>query len=186
MRSLLRLSVLLILALAPLTRVWAPPIGPVISHAEALEAGLISISEADDLFRLWNDCRPVGFSVHLPVTDAATRIGLTKEAVEIAVRSRLRSARIFKEHASPQSLEEQHGLLVVQVQMGRNIFLWSARFQKLMQDSATELVTWTYTGWMRSSFGGHNDDRNFILAAIAPGVDAFIDDYLRVNEPACK
>ena len=73
----------------------------------------------------------------------------------------------------------------MQVHLGGGTASWSIRFEKLMTDWATDLVGWTTTGWRTGAFGGHRKDGNFILSSIAPGIDKFIDDYLRVNEAAC-
>ncbi len=48
-----------------------------------------------DRFQLWNDCRTMGLEVEDLGKDA-TEIGLTKEAVTVSVRSRLRAARLYK------------------------------------------------------------------------------------------
>ena len=96
----------LFLASWPSTQaLWAklgPPIGSaealrigLISHAEALEAGAISGKEAHEAALLWNECRPVAFKAHLQGQDEAKKIGLTGKAIETAVRSRLRGARLF-------------------------------------------------------------------------------------------
>ena len=162
--------------------------GPPISHAEALKLGLLSNQEAGELFKLWNECRPVAFGVYLQVEDEAKEIGLTKRAIETAVRSRLRGARIFRDSPDPRSqspMLQENGFLDVQIHLGNTNFLYSIQFEKLMTDWATDLVGWTDTGWKSAAFGGHRYDSNFVLSSIAPGIDEFIDDYLRVNEPAC-
>ena len=47
-----------------------------------------------DRFRLWNDCGPMKLVVeNLP--KAAADIGLTREAITTAVRSRLRAAHLY-------------------------------------------------------------------------------------------
>ena len=153
---------------------------------DALDTGLISGEEA---FKLWNDCRPIAFSVHLQGKNEASKIGLTKEAIETAVRSRLRGARIFRDNPDLRSQlptrERRYGFLQVQVHLGGTYVSWSIRFEKLMTDLATDLVGWTPTGWRRGAFGEHAGDGNYILSSIAPVIDEFIDDYLRVNESAC-
>ena len=178
----------LVLALCLSAQSWAAELGPPLSHAEALEAGLISNEEADNLFKLWNDCQPIAFGVHLQGKDQSNEIGLTKYAIETAVRSRLRGTRLFRDspdlRSQIPSLQE-NGFLQVQVNLGGTHVLWSIRFEKLMTDWATDFVGWADTGWQTGAFGGHRDDGNFILSSIAPGIDKFIDDYLRVNEPAC-
>ena len=178
----------LIIAFCPLAQGWAAELGSPLSHAEALKAGLISDREADGLFKLWNECRPIAFGVHLQGEDKAEEIGLTKEAIETAVRSRLRGARIFRDNPDLRSqslMPDKNGFLQVRVHLGGPAVSWSIRFEKLMTDWATDLVAWADTGWQTGAFGAHRDDSNFILSSIAPGIDKFIDNYLRVNEPSC-
>ena len=73
---------------------------------------------AREAFELWNDCQPIAFSVHLQGENEASKIGLTKEAIETAVRSRLRGARIFRDNpdlrSQPLTLE-RNGFLGVSV-----------------------------------------------------------------------
>ena len=49
-----------------------------------------------DRFELWNKCQPTELVVEGMSKDAGSW-GLTKEAIEVAVRSRLRGARLFTE-----------------------------------------------------------------------------------------
>ena len=158
-----------------------------ISAEEARDAGLISSEEA---FRLWNDCQPIAFSVHLQGENEASKIGLTKEAVETAVRSRLRSARIFKDDPDRRrsiSLPPTvNGFLQVSVTLTTASLGMSMRSEKVMTDEASGYVGWTPTGWRRGLLGGHADDGYYVLSGIAPAIDEFIDDYLRVNESACS
>ena len=52
-----------------------------------------------DRFKLWNGCRPVDLVVE-GLTDDSGKIGLHREDIETAVRSRLRGARIYDNDAS--------------------------------------------------------------------------------------
>ena len=49
-----------------------------------------------DRFELWNKCLPT-FLVVEGVDKNAAEIGLTEDAIEVAVRSRLRGARLYTE-----------------------------------------------------------------------------------------
>ena len=154
---------------------------------EAVDTGLISSEEA---FELWNDCQPIAFSVHLQGKNEASKIGLTKEAIETAVRSRLRSARIFKDDPDRRrsiSLPPKvNGFLQVSVTLTAVSLDMSMGFEKVMTDEASRYVGWTPTGWWRGLLGEHVDDGYYFLSGIAPVIDEFIDDYLRVNESACS
>ena len=93
-----------------------------LSAAEAHALGLpISNEDAGDLFKLWNECQPIAFSVHLQGKNEASKMGMTKEAIETAVRSRLRGARIFRNNPDLRSQSpkrERNGFLQVQVHLG--------------------------------------------------------------------
>ena len=52
-----------------------------------------------DKFMLWSECKPIPLTVEdLGLGDDAEKIGLSKEAIETAIRSRMRAARIYSEN----------------------------------------------------------------------------------------
>lgn len=184
MRKVVISLVCLASALASAPRGHTETISPA-SHAEALKAGLLSDDEAVDLFRLWNECRPVRFTVHLTNQEIATEIGLQKIEVETMVRSRLRAARIFIDSSTKSPELDSNGFLLISIHLGDTIFSWKAEYQKVMKDISTELVSWASTGWRQSSFGGHRHDGYYVLSVVSLGIDKFIDRYLFVNEASC-
>ena len=199
MRNAMR-SVLVALFIAswPSTQaLWAklgPPIGSaealrigLISHAEALEAGAISGEEAHEAALLWNECRPVAFKAHLQGQDAAKKIGLTGKAIETAVRSRLRGARLFLDAPDLRARPTKAaGYLRIGVHLSDGFVSWRVHFEKRSEDLATGLVGFSPTGWQEAAFGGYVSDGNGILYGIATALDEFVDDYLRVNQSACE
>jgi len=129
-----------------------------------------------DRFRLWNNCAPMDLIVeHLP--DAATEIGLKKEAIETTVRSRLRAARLFDAgklqylYVNVNVVGRAHGI--------------SFEYNKYFYDPASELHGFAIT-WDSSGTGTHGSDSRYILSHVAEYIDKFIDEYLRVNEDACS
>ena len=42
------------------------------------------------------------------------------------------------------------------------------------------------TTWVTGSTGTHGGDGTYVLSAIRQHMDEFLDEYLRVNEPACS
>lgn len=66
-------------------------VGLAVSVATAASAEEVSYY---DRFELWNDCQPISLHV-TPLSQDADDIGLTGEAIETAVRSRLRAARLY-------------------------------------------------------------------------------------------
>jgi len=129
---------------------------------------------AYDRFQLWNDCGPVGLLVEGLPNDAAD-IGLTKDAIETAVRSRLRAARIYESSADPY--------LYVNVNVFGHAFSISIYFNKPLFDAASATTGYAIT-W-NTGFTGYSRDASYIISGISQGTDRFIDEYLRVNEAAC-
>ena len=107
----------------------------------------------------------------------ATTIGLTKDSIEVAVRSRLRAARLYTE-------DYAGAWLYVNVGVVGRAFGIETKYQKMVRDTATELE-YTATTWDISTTGTHSRNSSYILATVAKYADKFIDEYLRVNEDAC-
>ena len=112
--------------------------------------------------------------------DDATVTGLTKEAIEIAVRSRLRAARLYND----SSAETAWSYFYINVNVVGRAFGTAAEYNKNVRDIATTLER-TVTTWDVSATGTHGGDFNFILSFVVQHTDKFIDEYLRVNETAC-
>ena len=147
--------------------------------SEAWEAGLISDEEAFDMFDLWAACGPI--ALRASVQDGK-EIGLTKGRIETALRSRLRGARLYN-----SDLAGAAGILVVRVLAAGKpdaVFTYRVWLEKKLTDNITGISVWNQTGWYRWHFGA-NYSADDILTSLSLEIDAFIDDYLRVNEPAC-
>ena len=154
-------------------------LGPWLAAALLLTAASASASEVSDYdrFRLWSGCNPMHLWVG-DISDDGIAAGLTKEAIEVAVRSRLRAARIYKENAGHW--------LSVSVNVSGNSFSITTGFNKSVLDIMTNLQfgapTWSLMGTGSYKSGGIT----FILHHVSQQIDMFIDEYLRVNEDACK
>ena len=129
-----------------------------------------------DRFQLWNDCQPMRLVVEGLDKDT-TDIGLTKDAITVAVRSRLRAARLYTAETDPR--------LYVRVQVVDTAFYTSVEYGKRVADSASGGST-VVTTWGARSIGTHSRNASYILSPVSENVDKFIDEYLRVNEDACK
>ena len=131
-----------------------------------------------DRFKLWTECKPVWLFVGL--TDEDDEIGLTEKAIETAVRSRLRSARVYTRYP----WHAAGGLSISVIVVGR-AFSIGVQLDKPVEDKASGVEFEAIT-WQRRSAGTHGRaGSTFILGGIAQHVDEFIDEYLRVNEAAC-
>ena len=129
-----------------------------------------------DRFRLWNNCQPMDLMVGSLSKDVA-QIGLTKEKIAISVRSRLRAARLYDMSARP--------FLYVNVLVVGRAFGSFVEYNKIVTDRATGEENAAAT-WSRHGTGTHGGDAGYILSATAEHMDRFIDEYLRVNEDACR
>ena len=96
-----------------------------------------------DRFHLWNGCKPMMF-IGPKLSDDATSIGLTKDAIEVAARSRLRAARLYAEDLDEAALS----FLIIQVDVGSGAFSVRIAYSKRMRDLATglELVAISWDG----------------------------------------
>ncbi len=130
---------------------------------------------AYDRFQLWNDCGTMDLVVEWLNEDAAA-IGLTREAIEIATRSRLRGARLYD--------AEQFTNVYVQITVVSAAFNIKVEYQKPALDVASGEIYVAAT-WEHGVVGTHGQDSNYILSTLSQSVDRFIDEYLRVNADAC-
>lgn len=127
-------------------------------------------------FQLWNECKPIDLLVGDLDSDAKD-ISLNQGKIETAVRSRLRSARIF----DPEELK----YLYVGVTVVDHAFNLRLDFRKPVLDIASDEIFLSAT-WKISFTGAHGKRSEYIMSAIYEAVDEFIDEYLRVNADACQ
>ena len=151
---------------------WSGP-GAAASPKDAEDA---LVSSALDLFHLGNECKPVGLLVERLPTGAATR-GLKREDIVTMVRSRLRAARLYRDHTFGP-----HLYVNVNVLSAAHSIRFD--FNKMLNDPISGqsmlAVTWD------KSLLGQDGDVHFILGGVSQLTDEFIDAYLRVNEEACQ
>ena len=130
-----------------------------------------------DRFQLWNDCQPVSLLAGMEPEEAGETAGLTVEAIETAVRSRLRAARVYDASAGPH--------VYVYVHVVGPAFHMSFDFFRRFIDSDSYTLVYAIS-WQTGATGTHSDDPGFILGGVSQATDAFIDEYLRVNADACS
>ena len=109
----------------------------------------------------------------------AAEIDLAKASIQVAVESRLRSARLYDS-------ESTFGpYLYVNVNVVGRAFNTSLKYNKQVYDLASD-VTGAANTWNTSFTGTHGGGSNYILSTISELMDSFLVEYLRVNEAACK
>lgn len=128
-----------------------------------------------DRFRLWDRCRPMDLQVF--VDEGAAELGLTKDAITNAVRSRLRSAGLYAKGGESE--------LFAGVQVLGTSFQVNMYYRKKLLDTLSMQVSRAIT-WQDGNFGTHKMDSQYILVSIYALTDVFVDEYLRVNGVACQ
>ena len=131
---------------------------------------------ARERFQLFNNCEPMYLIVE-DVSDDAVDIGLTRERLQFAVESRLRSARLYTSTPFP--------FLSVAVTVLGVAFNLNVQYFKQTVDVASG-ESYASPTWGRTSTGTHSRDPEFIVSALSGYMDQFLTEYLRVNEAACE
>ena len=141
-------------------------------------------------FQLWVACRPIWLSVE-PLPDDAVKIGLTKEAIATAIRSRLRAARLYGgniDSISPS--QDVNAMLSMQINVASSNVTRGGGFAIIISLYKFVVDPLTTRGpaatWTDGMTGLHSGNGGFILSAVSQLTDSFIDEYLRINDPACS
>lgn len=138
-----------------------------------------AIDDSIKRFQLFADCRPMRLLVErLP--DGASKIGLTKEAIQAAVESRLRSARLYR--SMPGS---PFHYLYVNVNVFGRAFSIGLEFRKRVRDILSG-DTGRAATWNAGATGTHGGSANYIVSHVSRFMDRFLVEFLRVNERACE
>ena len=146
----------------------------IVAAAPAGGAAAQDVSEFDR-FQLFNECRPMRLVVE-ETPAAAAEIELTAAAIQAAVESRLRSARLYDADAGP--------ILYVNVNVVGLAYSLRLEYTKFLYDRVTDDSRFATT-WLITSTGTHGRNAAFILSGLAGHMDRFLVEYLRVNESAC-
>ncbi len=136
-------------------------------------------------FQLYTGCAPVGLLVAM---DAEAIPGLTRSAVEIAARSRLRGARIFDGLVRASDLRARE-FPVLRVSITGyepiNSFTVALALYKPVRDTLSGASGMAITWQGLLTTGYHGGDGGYVLQSHAQLMDEFIDDYLAANDRAC-
>lgn len=128
-------------------------------------------------FKLFSNCSPMDIVIE-DLSPDAKKIGLTKAAIQAAVESRLRSARLYK----PGPLKPH---IYVRVSVLRFAFSISLQFKKPLYDRFSD-HTFEAPTWEKGFIGTLSGSQGYILSSISELMDRFLVEFLRVNEDACK
>ena len=127
-----------------------------------------------DRFQLGNVCEPVDLIVEA-IDRNEKAVGLTYESIITTVRARLRAARLYHSDSRPYLYVNVHALPPA--------FAVRVAFYKPLSDPISGWNTVAIT-WEKAVIG-KGADADYILSRVAQLTDKFIDEYLRVNAPAC-
>ena len=119
-----------------------------------------------DRFQLWNNCRPVDLTIE----------SSNSEKITIAVRSKLRAARLYDAEASTWLLIREYSSGLVSG--------ISVQYHKALTDTVSGESAWMVT-WSRNS-EGVLVGVGFAQEWVSQLTDEFIDEYLRVNADVCR
>ena len=136
-------------------------------------------------FQLYTGCAPVGLMVIMPHEDVP---GLTRSAVEIAARSRLRGARIFDGLVRADDLSEREFPVLRVSIMGYepiNSFTVALALYKPVRDTLSGASGMAITWQGVVSVGHHGGNGGYVLQSHGQRMDEFIDVYLAMNGRAC-
>ena len=140
-------------------------------------AGAQDAQDPYERFKLFNECRPMGLAFEEePDLEA---VGLTVDRMLSTAESRLRAARLYDADAET--------FLLVSTNIGGNGFSQGVEYYKLLYDAVSGETNYAVV-WRRGSTGTHTGNTSsagFLLQSLSEKLDAFILEYLRVNEAAC-
>lgn len=142
----------------------------------AMRPGITEDVTSHDRFELWTNCQPL--QLHVYLQDEENEIDLTNEDIEIAVRSRLRSARLYTDEFGTPTLN-------VNISVFGPAFDIEINLYKFVSDSFHSKEDWIAITWSSNAIGTHGQNGNYILQSVSQYIDRFIDAYLRVNADSC-
>ena len=128
-------------------------------------------------FRLFSDCSPMQLVIDT-LDSNEKKIGLTDEAIQAAVESRLRSARLY-------TSDKSKPFFYVKVHVIGNAFSIRLFYYKSVYDPLSGNGAYAPT-WNSGVTGTHGGDAGYIRSAISELMDQFLVQFLRVNENACE
>ena len=132
------------------------------------------LSDQLEAYEWWADCAPIGLSINLEQSENSPAI-ISESTVRNAVESRLRAARLM----DVRSLT----YLSIDIRTVGNGFSIVGQLNKPMFDLASEF------SFNASAFAyiitGVYSESDYLLNALAELMDDFLNNYLRINEPAC-
>ena len=152
--------------------------------------------EHPNSFSLYTGCDSMELRVDVDIENSS--LSLSAEAVRSAAEARLRSARLYQaDDGDSRTIPNQFVFISVSgASVAFSVRLQFYRF--LVWPSPSKLTDWwrqqypegsdpvnLVPTWERTSVGTHDGTSTVVLSVVSQFVDAFLVDYLRVNEEDC-
>ena len=139
-------------------------------------------------FMLYNGCEPIEPLFRFSLGDRGEEIGLTDDRIRTMAMSRLRAARMV---ASPGSDPATQIIIpatqiIITVAVVDLAFAYYMNFYKMLDDPQSGDSALGRTYRIAPVVGTHGNDAGYIMQLLSESLDAFIGEYLRVNEVACS
>ena len=136
-----------------------------------------TVEERLGRFELFDDCKPMFLLVE-GLSPGALEIGLTVDALQAAVESRLRAARLYDSESSAP-------YLYVNVHVVGDAHHIKLEYRKWVYDPLSDLNGVAST-WHIGGTGTHSGEAGYVLSLVSQRMDQFILEFLRVNDEACE
>ena len=148
-----------------------------------------------DALNLFTGCQPVALSLELK--DDERNTDLTEDRIRSMAESRLRSARLL-DQTSDVALRVKAWVIGPAFHSNVSLYqpayislghTWPNLRQRLIHEPSEPVTlpgAFAYAAtWEHNQLGMHGGDGGYILQALSESSDAFIAEYLRVNDAAC-
>jgi hypothetical protein len=128
-----------------------------------------------DKFRMWNDCRPLRV-VLATLPSEADQLGLEYVDIKIVAEKRLQAAGIHSRVSMAR--------LYINLNVAGGAFNVSVWFRKMVKDVSSGKTNLATT-WQDGVTGTHGYQGEYIFSTLSRLLDAFVEEYLRVNAEDC-
>ncbi len=180
-----------------LAAAWTVPVAAQDQPAEWPTVDILAAAIEHEERRLLTGCQPVYLDLELEDDKRST--DLTVDRIRRMAESRLRASRLLADEHSDVTLDVSVWVIgpafYGNVSLIQPVYLslgntWPNALLRFVHEppSPIELPGAFYyaTTWNHHNLGTHSGDGGHILQALSESIDAFITEYLRVNEAACK
>ena len=128
-------------------------------------------------YQLFVNCQPINLKIETASAEAQ-RVGWTLPRLRRVVASRLRAVDLYTDEFTPSHL------LVRVREVSFGAMDVSVDFVKALRDPITDLPGFSMT-WGSTIIIAPGEAQTYLPKAVSQLLDEFLNEYFRVNEPAC-